>query len=100
MGKKNKRKNKRSKSVEGSASNNHGVSASNDEKKEASFGNVSRDENESSREASTSTGGKRSHSVHEEGGQHSKSKKKRKRTPEVPGPPVVGTDDKGKNWPS
>jgi hypothetical protein len=98
MGKnKKKRKDRRVKSVDrAAASNDHGVNASNDEKKqEASAIDVSRNKNESSREASSSSGGKRSHSVPDE---HSKSSKKRKPAPDVPDPPVEEQHNKGKNW--
>ena len=98
MGKiKKKRKDRRVKSVDRAASKDHDVNTSNDEKKQkASVIDVSRNKNESSsREASTSAGGKRSHSVPED---HSKSSKKRKQAPEAPDPPVEGQDAKGKNW--
>jgi hypothetical protein len=97
MGKnKKKRKDRRVKSDERAASKDHGVIASNDEKKqEASVIDVSRNKNESSGEGSTSTGGKRGHSVPEG---HSKSSKKQKPAPEVVDPPEEGQDGKGKNW--
>jgi hypothetical protein len=98
MGKnKKKRKDRRVKSDERAAPKDHGVNTSDDEKKqEASVIDVSRTtKNESSGEASTSTGGKRIHSVPEE---HSKSSKKRKSAPKVLDSPVEEQDDKGKNW--
>jgi hypothetical protein len=93
MAKQGKRKKQRSRGVEAAASNDHAVSATNEEKNEASVEDVSR------KEASTSTGGKRTHSVSEEGGKPSKSSKKRKKASKVPDPPVE-EDDKGKNFPS